>query len=114
MRVGLPSATSNSNPSVSGYIGTNTTITAGNGVTVSATSASTPAHTFTDFIQSVNTSTDTINFPSHGLADGDQVRDVAGAAFGPVERIMFRMLGIRQFLLLQRAGRQVNAPADSG
>jgi deazaflavin-dependent oxidoreductase (nitroreductase family) len=48
------------------------------------------------------------------LADGDQVRDVAGTAFGPVERIMFRMLGIRQFLLLQRAGRQINAPADEG
>jgi hypothetical protein len=26
------------------------------------------------------------------------------AAFGPVERAMFRMLGIRQYLLLRRAG----------
>jgi hypothetical protein len=25
------------------------------------------------------------------------------AAFGPVERVMFRMLGIRQYLLLRRA-----------
>lgn len=38
------------------------------------------------------------------LADGDQIADVLHAAFGPVERVMFRMLGIRQFLLLQRAG----------
>ena len=38
------------------------------------------------------------------LADGEQARDVIRAAFSPVERAMFRMLGIRQFLLLQRAG----------
>jgi hypothetical protein len=31
------------------------------------------------------------------------VREVIGAAFSPVERIMLRVLGIRQFLLLQRA-----------
>jgi len=37
------------------------------------------------------------------LADGEQVRDLAHAAFSPLERIMLRMLGIRQFLLLQRA-----------
>jgi deazaflavin-dependent oxidoreductase (nitroreductase family) len=37
------------------------------------------------------------------LADGEQVREVIRAAFSPVERIMLRMLGIRQFLLLQRA-----------
>lgn len=34
------------------------------------------------------------------LADGDKAGDVIRAAFGPVERIMFRMLGIRRFLLL--------------
>jgi deazaflavin-dependent oxidoreductase (nitroreductase family) len=48
------------------------------------------------------------------LADGEQAGDVIRAAFGPVERIMFRMLGIRQFLLLQRADDQVNAPTDGG
>src|SRR5215469_16485040 len=37
------------------------------------------------------------------LADGEQVRDVIHAAFSPVERIMLRMLGIKQFLLLHRA-----------
>jgi hypothetical protein len=37
------------------------------------------------------------------LADGEQVREVIRVAFSPVERIMLRMLGIRQFLLLQRA-----------
>ena len=38
------------------------------------------------------------------LADGEQVKDVIRDAFSPVERIMLRMLGIRQFLLLQRVG----------
>jgi alkylated DNA nucleotide flippase Atl1 len=37
------------------------------------------------------------------LADWEQARQVAGSAFTPVERAMFRVLGIRQFLLLQRA-----------
>jgi deazaflavin-dependent oxidoreductase (nitroreductase family) len=37
------------------------------------------------------------------LADRDQARAVVRAAFGPVERAMFRMLGIRQYLLLRRA-----------
>jgi len=37
------------------------------------------------------------------LADRDQVEPVVRAAFGPVERAMFRMLGIRQYLLLRRA-----------
>jgi deazaflavin-dependent oxidoreductase (nitroreductase family) len=37
------------------------------------------------------------------LADRDQARPVLRAAFGPVERVMFRMLGIRQYLLLRRA-----------
>jgi hypothetical protein len=37
------------------------------------------------------------------LADWQQALRVAGPAFSPVERAMFRMLGIRQFLLLQRA-----------
>ena len=37
------------------------------------------------------------------LADRDQARPVLCAAFGPVERVMFRMLGIKQYLLLQRA-----------
>ena len=37
------------------------------------------------------------------LADRDQARPVVRAAFGPVERAMFRMLGIRQYLLLRRA-----------
>jgi hypothetical protein len=37
------------------------------------------------------------------LADGEQVRDVIRAAFSPVERIMLRMLGIRQFLLLRKS-----------
>jgi deazaflavin-dependent oxidoreductase (nitroreductase family) len=41
------------------------------------------------------------------LADGEEAGDVIRGAFSPVERIMFRMLGIRQFLLLQRAGRLV-------
>lgn len=36
------------------------------------------------------------------LADGDKAGDVIRAAFGPVERIMFRLLGIRRFLLLHR------------
>lgn len=38
------------------------------------------------------------------LADREQAGDVLRAAFSPVVRVMFRMLGIRQFLLLQRAG----------
>lgn len=38
------------------------------------------------------------------LVDGERARDVIRAAFSPLERLMFRMLGIRQFLLLQRAG----------
>jgi len=38
------------------------------------------------------------------LADGEQARDVIRTAFSPVERAMFRMLGIRQYMLLQRAG----------
>ena len=37
------------------------------------------------------------------LADRDQAAPVIRAAFGPVERAMFRMLGIRQYLLLRRA-----------
>ena len=37
------------------------------------------------------------------LADRDQAAPVVRAAFGPVERAMFRMLGIRQYLLLHRA-----------
>lgn len=46
------------------------------------------------------------------LADGEQVRDVVRTAFSPVERTMLRMLGISQFLLLQRAEHRVDAPAD--
>jgi hypothetical protein len=38
------------------------------------------------------------------LADRDQARPALHAAFGPAERAMFRVLGIRQYLLLQRAG----------
>lgn len=38
-----------------------------------------------------------------GLADRDQASEVIRAAFGPVERAMFRVLGIRQYLLLDRA-----------
>ena len=37
------------------------------------------------------------------FADRDQAAPVVRAAFGPVERAMFRMLGIRQYLLLHRA-----------
>jgi hypothetical protein len=37
------------------------------------------------------------------LADRDQAAPVVRGAFGPVERAMFRMLGIRQYLLLRRA-----------
>jgi deazaflavin-dependent oxidoreductase (nitroreductase family) len=37
------------------------------------------------------------------LADREQAGPVIRAAFGPVVRAMFRMLGIRQYLLLQRA-----------
>jgi len=37
------------------------------------------------------------------LADRDQAAPLIRAAFGPVERTMFRMLGIRQYLLLRRA-----------
>jgi len=37
------------------------------------------------------------------LADREQAAPVVRAAFGPVQRAMFRMLGIRQYLLLQRA-----------
>jgi len=36
------------------------------------------------------------------LADRDQAAPVVRAAFGPVPRAMFRMLGIRQYLLLHR------------
>jgi deazaflavin-dependent oxidoreductase (nitroreductase family) len=39
------------------------------------------------------------------LADRDQAAPVVRAAFGPVERAMLRMLGIRQYLLLRRADR---------
>jgi deazaflavin-dependent oxidoreductase (nitroreductase family) len=46
------------------------------------------------------------------LADGKDAGDVIRAAFSPIERIMFRMLGISQFLLLQRAGRLV--PESAG
>jgi deazaflavin-dependent oxidoreductase (nitroreductase family) len=37
------------------------------------------------------------------LADRDQAAPVVRAAFGPVERAMFWMLGIRQYLLLRLA-----------
>jgi deazaflavin-dependent oxidoreductase (nitroreductase family) len=37
------------------------------------------------------------------LVDRDQAGEVIRAAFGPVQRAMFRMLGIRQYLLLDRA-----------
>jgi deazaflavin-dependent oxidoreductase (nitroreductase family) len=37
------------------------------------------------------------------LADRQEARQVAGSAFSAMERTMFRMLGIRQFLLLQRS-----------
>jgi deazaflavin-dependent oxidoreductase (nitroreductase family) len=37
------------------------------------------------------------------LADRNQAAPVVRAAFGPVERAIFRMLGIQQFLLLRRA-----------
>jgi len=37
------------------------------------------------------------------LADGEQARDVIRTAFSPVERAMFRVFGIRQYMLLQRA-----------
>jgi deazaflavin-dependent oxidoreductase (nitroreductase family) len=37
------------------------------------------------------------------LVDKQQALQVAGSAFSPMERAMFWMLGIRQFLLLQRA-----------
>jgi deazaflavin-dependent oxidoreductase (nitroreductase family) len=37
------------------------------------------------------------------LADRDQAAPVVRAAFGPVERAMFRVLGIRQYLLLRLA-----------
>jgi deazaflavin-dependent oxidoreductase (nitroreductase family) len=40
------------------------------------------------------------------LADRAQAGDLVRAAFSPVERATFRMLGIRQFLLLKRAGSQ--------
>jgi deazaflavin-dependent oxidoreductase (nitroreductase family) len=40
------------------------------------------------------------------LADRAQAGDLVRAAFSPVERAMFLVLGIRQFLLLQRAGSQ--------
>ena len=38
------------------------------------------------------------------LADREQAGPVIRDAFGPVVRAMFRMLGIKQYLLLQRAG----------
>jgi len=38
------------------------------------------------------------------LVDREEAGDVIRAAFGPAERVMFRMLGIRQYLLLRRAG----------
>jgi deazaflavin-dependent oxidoreductase (nitroreductase family) len=37
------------------------------------------------------------------LADKRQALQEAGPAFSPIERAMFQMLGIRQFLLLRRA-----------
>jgi deazaflavin-dependent oxidoreductase (nitroreductase family) len=39
------------------------------------------------------------------LVDTQQALQMAGSAFSPLERAMFRMLGIQQFLLLQRADR---------
>jgi deazaflavin-dependent oxidoreductase (nitroreductase family) len=39
------------------------------------------------------------------LVDTQQALQMAGTAFSPLERAMFRMLGIQQFLLLQRADR---------
>ena len=38
------------------------------------------------------------------FADGPDARAVVRQAFGPAERAMFRVLGIRQYLLLHRAG----------
>jgi deazaflavin-dependent oxidoreductase (nitroreductase family) len=38
------------------------------------------------------------------LAGRVQAAPVVRAAFGPMERVMFRMLGIRQYLLLRRVG----------
>jgi deazaflavin-dependent oxidoreductase (nitroreductase family) len=38
------------------------------------------------------------------LVDGPEAKKVVKAAFGPAERAMFRVLGIRQYLLLQRVG----------
>jgi hypothetical protein len=37
------------------------------------------------------------------FVDGPETRAVVGQAFGPAERAMFRVLGIRQHLLLHRA-----------
>ena len=37
------------------------------------------------------------------LVDKQQALQLAGSVFSPLERAMFRMLGIRQFLVLQRA-----------
>jgi hypothetical protein len=36
------------------------------------------------------------------LVDKEQAMREAGSAFSPMERLSFRMLGIRQFLLLER------------
>ena len=37
------------------------------------------------------------------FVDGPEARAVVRQGFGPVERAMFRVLGIRQYLLLHRA-----------
>ena len=37
------------------------------------------------------------------FVDGPEARAVVRQAFGPAERAMFRVLGIRQYLLLRRA-----------
>ena len=73
VQVGVPIASVTSSPSVMGYIGSGANINAGGNVTVDAEAQSNAAQTYTDDITAVDTSTDMITFPQHGLLNGDVV-----------------------------------------
>ena len=72
--VGVAVATEKSTPTVSAYLGTSTTVTAGGDVTVKASALSTSSpQTYNDQIAAVNVTTGAITFPSHGLQTGNTV-----------------------------------------
>jgi Ca2+-binding RTX toxin-like protein len=77
--VGAAYATVTTNPTVYGFIGSGSIITAGGNVTIKASARSESSGIpLTDEIQGVNTSTNTIIFNKHGLDDGDIVIYVSG------------------------------------